>query len=464
MTEQDKTAQDHEITKAIRSLAADGDWAAFAELLTPGLPTACAMAARTALRTHLKGAEPGKADAIVRSLTPEALLALDLPLKEARSFVEALLHASDTDEIEKLFEAAADIAPESPVVAALRLRLLGRIGKPNAIQAVIRGPHGHFGRPELLLEASDYLRLKPWEHEELIEFIEDLPAGSTDQLRLQGIRWLYRVGEIDRAERIARRYRGNADASRFDGVLSILTHLPARSSRLAPSKDAPEIAVGHSPSDKAAIIFFSGFATPGRNTGEGGVMDRYIGDLGLTMIGVRDHTHLLYLRGIPGVADTISESAAVLKEIVKSLGLETIYTMGGSAGGFPAVVYGLHLEAEAALLFGSPTDCGPGNAHIDTRAQIVARKLQRNFDNETLDMITWLDAFDYPLPITMYYSAHNAVDAWHAERIADRPNVRSIAMGGEGSHHAMVEASRNRVLGQVIAEGLSLPWIDAGRR
>lgn len=441
----------------LRALADDGDWPAFIAALSADHSDRLKRIGRTRLRTALLQSGQDATDAIAGALTPEAILGLGLPMHEVRGFAEALMQSRDLDWLLTLLTATAKIAPDDPAVAGLQICMLGRLKKTGAIRQVLRERPGAFHDIEALLYASDHVRLKNTEHERLADYIEDLPGDSSSALRLRGIRWLYRVGEVDRAEMIARRYHGNAEVSDFDSILNILTNAPRRAPRLVESAVSPEVGIGHSEGDRAALIFFGGFVTPGGGGGQGGIMDRYIGDLGLTLISVNDPTHLLCLKGIPGIADTIAESAEALRRLVADMGLEKIYTMGGSAGGFPAVVYGLHLEAEAALLFGSPTDCGPGNSHIDFRSQVVARKLQRNFDNATLDMVSWLDRFDYALPITLYYSAGNKIDAWHAQRVADRPHVRTVVLEGEASHQVMIEAARGQTLGEVFSSGLSLP-------
>ncbi|MBC2777792.1 hypothetical protein [Parasphingopyxis marina] len=448
--------QQREQAKRFRELAAAKDWPGYIAALSPDHDEPVKRIARSVLRTALMRSKEGIADDILVGLTPDAILALELPLAEVRGYAEALMHAHDMERLEALLADAAEVAPDDPVIAGLQLRLLGRLNRIGAIRRIMRLRPRAFENPEALLAASDYVGMKSDDHERLVSYLEDLPAESGTAIKLQGIRWLYRAGEEDRAVLLARRYRGNAETSDFDGILDMLTNVPACQPRLEASGLTPNVMVGHSEGDRGALIFFNGFGIPGRGRSEGSVLDRYISDLGLTTITVKDPSHLLCLKGIPDFAESIEEAAAGLREIVTDLGLEKIYTMGGSAGGYSAVVYGLHLRAEAALLFGSPTDCGPGNANVDFRAQVVARKLQRNFDTATLDMLSWLDAFDDSLPITHYYSADNGIDSWHAARIADRPGVHSIALKGQASHQVMVEAAKGRTLGQVLREGLSL--------
>jgi hypothetical protein len=449
LDERDQAAQ-------FRTLAAEGDWHAFVAALSPDHADSVKSVAQTQLRRGLIKPGNGSAEEIVAALKSEALFALGLSVQSIRGFADALMHSSDTDLLKTLLAQAADIKPDDPVIAGLQVCLFGRLDKISAIRQEMRARPTAFADPHVLILASDHVILKSHEHDRVVEYFEEMPGDIDVQVRLRAVRWLFRAGEAERAERIARRYQGNAGSTEYDGVINILKNIPACESRMAPSDVAPEILVGHSDGDRGVVIVFNGFGRKGRK-GNGSVLARYVADLGLSMISVKDPTHLLCLAGIPGVAGTIQESAAILRAIVSDLGIHRIYTMGGSSGGFPAVVYGLELKADGAILFGSPTDCGPANSHIDTRAQVVARKLQKNFDSRTLDMVAWLDDADHELPITLYYAADNRIDSWHANRIADRPNVRAIALEQTSSHHAMVESVRGRTLGEVLSEGLSLP-------
>lgn len=457
MVEKSVGKEEREQSEHLRTLAKDKNWPAFIAAVSPEHHESVKFVALNQLRLALMQSRDGEAEDIIAALTPEALLALAMPLEKIRGFAEALMRGSDIERLNILLTSAAEVEPADPVIAGLQVWVFGRLGKISAIRKAMRDRRAAFANPHVLILASDYTALKSEEHDRVVAYFEDLPGDSEVQARLQAIRWLYRAGETERAEHIARRYQGNAGAPEYDGIVNILNNAPACEPRLKPFEATPAILVGHSPGDRGALIYFNGFGKKGPTKADGKVLERYIADLGLTMISVKDPTHLLCLAGIPDVADTIEESAAILKAIVSGLGIDKIYTMGGSSGGFPAVVYGLELKADGAILFGSPTDCGPANSHVDTRAQVVARKLKNKFDSRTLDMVAWLDEAEHQLPITIYYGAENQVDTWHAKRIKDRPNVRAIALDQVASHHVMVETVRGRKLGEVISEGLSLP-------
>lgn len=457
MKERSVEADDRALSAHFRTLAKKGDWHSFVTALSPDHADSVKFVSRNQLRSALLSLSVDDATKIIATLTPEALLALEVPVEKVRSFAEAMMRGRDIDQLKSLLANTAEIAPDDASIAGLQISLFGRLGKRSAIRQAMRNRPVAFANPHVLLLASDHTDLQSEEHKQVVAHLENLPWDSENRVRLKAVRWLYRTGETERAETMARRFRGNAEFSEFDGIVNIMTNLPACEPRLKPSHAYPEIMVGHNEGDRAVLINFNGFAKQNIAKGNARIVERYSADLGLTLVSVNDPTNLLCLGGIPGVAGTIKESAAILSSIVSDLGIDKVYTMGGSSGGFGAVVYGLEMKADGAIIFGSPTECGPANSHIDTRSQVVARKLRNTFDSRTLDMVAWLDDAEHQLPITIYHGADNEIDSWHAGRIADRPNVRVIALEEVSSHHAMVESVRGRTLSDVLADGLSLP-------
>lgn len=444
-----------EAVAGLRELYARRDWTALVQTIAECSDDDTKRVARGLLRKALADANDDEANAIIALLTPESLIALDINMGDVRALSEAMMNASDLGAVADLLEHTAALAPDDAAIAGLQVRLFGRLRKERAIYRLIAERPKAFADPLTLLNASAHVRLRRGEQERLIDFMEDTPAETPPAIRLRGVRWLYTIGEEERAERIARRFAGNDDKLQYGGIINMLQRAPQRASRLVPSERFPELLIGHSPGDRGAVIFFAGM---GNRTPTGcDIIDRYLADIGLTMIVVPDSDLLMCLEGIAGVADTIEGAVAALRKLVSDLGIETLYTSGRSAGGFPAVVYGLELEAAAALVFGAPTDCGVGNRVVDSRSRVMLRRLVSRFDAATLDMVHWLDESACDLPITQYYAADNLVDAWHAQRIADRPNVRSVPIAGAKGHQAMIEAAREYDLREIFAGAFGSP-------
>src|SRR3954453_9099216 len=117
----------------------------------------------------------------------------------------------------------------------------------------------------------------------------------------------------------------------------------------------PELSVGYelsSPSSTMLIAFaaLSAFRPPPFHLFD------FTSGFEVKRLLVRDPTRVWYHRGIPRFGDTIDKAAASLRALLDDLGVERLVTLGSSAGGYAALVFGALLDADLALSFSPQTN------------------------------------------------------------------------------------------------------------
>ena len=135
-----------------------------------------------------------------------------------------------------------------------------------------------------------------------------------------------------------------------------------------------------------------------------------------------------------------------------------VLTLGSSAGGFAAMLFGKMLRASATLAFAPQTTLVPKQRVHDTRwkddcAALYNRLKDRNDREQLLDMSCYLRDATYPVVIY----ASNVLDIDAANRVVNRvPAVSLIPVTGTSSHLTALVLKKNKLLQDVLEKHLSL--------
>ena len=172
------------------------------------------------------------------------------------------------------------------------------------------------------------------------------------------------------------------------------------------------------------------------------MLHRWLGRLPVSLVYLRDFRVLLYLAGISSLGQNHVATLASLRSIVSSLGGQRIVCYGNSGGVFPALHYGLDLDAEAVLCLGGHTNISlEFNSHLRS-ANFMAR-LNRQLPDVSVDLHRAYFIAKRPPRARIVYAEHNWDDRLHAEYMSDLPTVTLQAVTG----------AAHNVIGNLIDRG-----------
>jgi pimeloyl-ACP methyl ester carboxylesterase len=180
---------------------------------------------------------------------------------------------------------------------------------------------------------------------------------------------------------------------------------------------------------------------------------------------VRDLRQAWYHLGAPGVGETIDEMAVTLRGVIDEAAVRGVVTIGYSAGGYAAILFGALLGADRAIAFSPPTSLDPAirTSVGETRSLERLRALAESGgpDPRYADLRDVLSSGRRG-KIEIHYSAHNPLDVIQARRVADLPRVRTI----EHQHrsHNVVKLLRDdgslaRLLRKALIKGACSPAV-----
>lgn len=162
------------------------------------------------------------------------------------------------------------------------------------------------------------------------------------------------------------------------------------------------------------------------------------------VVAMRDPSLLMYLKGVPGVADSFETMAVALKRLARELGGGRILTFGTSAGGYTALRYGDAIDADAVLCDSGLTNMTEASMRADGRAGAVATRMLAEVRDQLVDMREVLARRERPLDIELWYGADMPLDRAYAERIADLPGVRLRPVPGHAAHGVIARVPEAR--------------------
>lgn len=194
----------------------------------------------------------------------------------------------------------------------------------------------------------------------------------------------------------------------------------------------------------AAALVFTGLAD--RIVMPLPLFDRYLAELDLSAVYLRDRRRLAYFGGVGSLGADYASTLEALRELLGELGAATVHTIGNSAGGFGAISYGLDLGAAHVLGFASPIVIHEKVGEWDARAPVFVRRVCESIPPERRDIPARLAA-NRMSQIHLVFGADSPDDSRHAEAVKDCPNVELIpieGLAGHGALFALANAGRLR--------------------
>ncbi len=217
-------------------------------------------------------------------------------------------------------------------------------------------------------------------------------------------------------------------------------HVPPESEMQRPPLDhfaGDEITVSPAEGPAPLLIVFSGlsdnFSLPPPT------FDRFVASLGASAVYMSDSNRLCFTAGAKSLDLDFDGTVNHLRGIADELGATRIVTLGTSAGGFSAMLYGLHLKAHSVLAFGSVTNATPEYLATDPRGRAVARRAARLVEPRNLDVRPLLADPDCRTRVHLYFGAQMPVDTRNARHLEDFPTVRLHPEDGLDRHQILRE-------------------------
>jgi hypothetical protein len=161
---------------------------------------------------------------------------------------------------------------------------------------------------------------------------------------------------------------------------------------------------------------------------------------------VRDVKRLWYHRGIAGVGEDIDSVAEHLRGLTERAQVQEIATIGSSAGGYGALLFGALLSGEVHA-FSPQTFIDPElrRIHNDARWAESIEELDGHMDARYADLRPVIAASASSCHI--YYPTGQAIDVTHAEHIGGLPQV---------TLHPF-ESDQHNLVGELRESG----WLDS---
>ncbi|MTI38282.1 hypothetical protein [Fulvivirga lutimaris] len=173
-----------------------------------------------------------------------------------------------------------------------------------------------------------------------------------------------------------------------------------------------EVLIDTSYSSDTLVISFAGL-------GDNFQFKNMFRDQGFKKIYVRDLKHHWYLNSIYQVGDNIEETVSFFKSVIDLEKIEKVVTIGSSAGGFAAILYGSLLKVDQIIAFSPQTfmDSFHRLIYYDTRWKDRKKEIYRikGLEKKYLDLRKI--SSDYKGELVLFYDKGHRLDNIHASRI-----------------------------------------------
>ena len=173
------------------------------------------------------------------------------------------------------------------------------------------------------------------------------------------------------------------------------------------------------------------------------------------VIYIKDLKHHWYLTGIPGAGNTVPEITEFLKGKATEFRATRVITLGTSAGGFAALLFGAQIGATSIIAISPQTFMNKWNCirYLDYRwLDRVVEVYRANDDNrQFLDIKSLVS--EYQGDVTLIYDVTHRLDNLHAGRISGNHIVRvEEKSGGHNVARTMKNEGRlDQLLKETIA-------------
>jgi len=200
---------------------------------------------------------------------------------------------------------------------------------------------------------------------------------------------------------------------------------------------------------RAAVLVFTGLAD--RMVMPLPLFDRFLAELDLTSIFLRDSRRLGFFHGVASLGD-YDATLAALRAMFDEMGVDMIHCIGNSAGGMGAVSYGLDLDANQILGFSAPVALLDKTNDFDRRTAVFNERLMKNVPEARRDLRARVDAHTGDTHIHLYYGEQMPEDRYHAAALEGARNVQLHPLPGLAGHGALFNMAQSGRLRRLFRE------------
>lgn len=165
------------------------------------------------------------------------------------------------------------------------------------------------------------------------------------------------------------------------------------------------------------------------------------------VIFIRDTNQSWYHKGVIGLGENINEVKNNIREIINKINYSMIITIGGSMGGYAALLFGSLLPVNGIIAFGPQTFIDKDNIkkYKDNRFESQMENLYNNNNDDTYYDLSKLSFQN--INVQIIYGSKCDLDKIHAERMKNK----NVIVTGECFGHGVVKNLRdNGMLVKII--------------
>lgn len=157
------------------------------------------------------------------------------------------------------------------------------------------------------------------------------------------------------------------------------------------------------------------------------------------VIFIRDTNQSWYHKGVIGFGENINEVKNNIREIINKINYSMIITIGGSMGGYAALLFGSLLPVNGIIAFGPQTFIDKDNIkkYKDNRFESQMENLYNNNNDDTYYDLSKLSFQN--INVQIIYGSECDLDKIHAERMKNK----NVIVTGECFGHGVVKNLRN---------------------
>ncbi len=342
-------------------------------------------------------------------IDPDATLDVSL-------LINYLLELSPEDYGEKAVERLRERFPANNTILFAHIRLLLTTGKSDKIPAVIEDNISIINGNTLrslknLLSTTDIEVASEWSEQNP----ED-KAERFNSMRRDGFAWYLLTEGPEKAHNILQYL---ADETERDACKQLLELIPSISThRRTLVLNFPKNkgwVIGAGDASIGTVIVFTGMA--GRVGVSNAFFDRYLAELNLDAIYLRDTSRNTYLGGVNGLGTTAEEMAEKLIELSPS---KPLYCVSFSGGSFGALSCCLNANLKSVVMFSPYTHLFSNNKAHNS----ASRYLQKQYESVTSDFLAGFESKGPEFPVHLVYGAEDDDCTHHVKRVL---HVRNVA-------------------------------------
>ncbi len=188
-------------------------------------------------------------------------------------------------------------------------------------------------------------------------------------------------------------------------------------------------------------------------------------DLPAKKIYVRDLEQLWYMKGLPGVSDSPEGVSEHLRQLINTQESKKTVTIGGSMGGYGALLFGHLLKADKVHAFSGQTYL-PTRRGLNLARAVYRRRwrmlwkqrellLNREINRLYFDLEPLLKGDSGRTTYHLYYSSKVASDLSHAQHVGDLPDVKLHEYSDIG-HHVAIALRDSGELKQILLRSIEI--------